>query len=359
MIASGHNSQFRVFVVDDSAFMRRAISRMIASDPELQVVGTAASGTEALAMIPGVDPDVITLDVQMAGIDGLETLRRIMAQFPRPVIMVSSVTEKGAEATLNALALGAFDYVPKRLSSGSLNIHHIQKDLNAKIKAAAQLRWPQDQLAAAKYPPSKTSRPAQAASHPKLAIVAIGVSTGGPKALEEILPLLPRDLRVPILIVQHMPAGFTAPFAERLDQLCALPVRQATDGESLEAGTIYIAPAGFHMRIKRSPEAQSGISLSSGAENQPHVPSVDLMMQSVAMGFHAKSMGIIMTGMGSDGTQGMKAIHDAGGFTVGQDEATCAVYGMPRACAELGILDRIVPLSQIPLEILEALANLR
>ena len=348
------SSPIRVLVVDDSAFMRMAISRMIASDPELRVVGTAAGGIEALAMIPGIDPNVITLDVQMPGIDGLETLRRIMTHFPRPVIMVSAVTEDGATATFDALALGAFDYVPKRLSAGSLNIHHIQQDLTTKIKAAAQSRRARGHLDDGKKAPSTAQRHAHFVSHPNPAIIAIGASTGGPKALEEILPVLPRELPVPILIVQHMPVGFTTPFAERLDKLCKISVQEAIDSEPLRAGMVYIAPAGFHMRIQRSVDARTVISLSDKNEDRPHVPSVDIMMQSVALAFGSESMGIIMTGMGTDGAQGMNAIHRAGGFTVGQDEPTCTVYGMPRACAELGILDRTVPLAQIPLEILEA-----
>jgi two-component system chemotaxis response regulator CheB len=347
-------SRIKVLIVDDSAFMRMALSRMVAYDPGLWVVGTAANGTEALQKIVTLDPDVVTLDVEMPGLDGLETLRCIMAQFPRPVIMVSSATLQQAEITFNALSAGAFDYVPKQLLPGSLDIHHIREDLVAKIKAAAESQHSRDRLGLLRKPPRAAGPPPRKVSHSVPAIIALGVSTGGPKALQEMLPTLPADLPVPILIVQHMPAGFTAPFAERLNNLCAVSICEASHGEVVQPGVVYLAPAGFHMTVNRPSNARMLISLSGKAENQLHVPSVDVMMQSLASTFHSQAMGIIMTGMGSDGAQGMKAIHREGGLTVGQDEPSCAVYGMPRVCAEMGILDRVVPLSQIPHEILQA-----
>jgi two-component system chemotaxis response regulator CheB len=347
------NSPIRVLIVDDSAFMRTAISRMIASDPNISIAGTAGSGIEALQKIPSLDPDVITLDVQMPGLDGLQTLSRIMAEFPRPVIMVSSITSKDAETTFSALAAGAFDYVPKELSSASLNILHLQNDLIAKIKAAAESGLRRDALVIPRKPARAVTIPMREASLSPPAIVAIGVSTGGPKALQEILPLLPPDLMVPILVVQHMPAGFAEPFAKRLDSLCAVSVGEAKHGEILQPGVVYIAPAGMHLTVDRG-SSRTTLCLSDKPENQLHVPSVDVMMHSVASAFRSLAMGIIMTGMGSDGAQGMKAIHREGGLTVGQDEPSCTVYGMPRACAELGILDRVVPLSEIPREILQA-----
>jgi two-component system chemotaxis response regulator CheB len=345
-------AQIRVLIVDDSAFMRIALSRMISVDTDFHVVGTAAGGTEALQKIAALDPDVVTLDVEMPGLGGLETLRRIMSQFPRPVIMVSSVTERDKELTLNALAAGAFDYVPKQLSGMSLDIHHIREGLLAKIRAAAESRRSREHVALKKPPRAELSK--RGDSPPATTIVALGVSTGGPKALQEILPILPGDLPVPILIVQHMPAGFIAPFAQRLNSLCAISVCQASQGDLVRPGVAYLAPSGSHMTVDRSIPARTVIRLSARAENQAHVPSVDVLMQSVATEFRSHAMGVILTGMGSDGTQGMSAIRREGGFTLGQDEATCAVYGMPRACAEAGILDKVVPLSQIPREILQA-----
>jgi two-component system, chemotaxis family, protein-glutamate methylesterase/glutaminase len=344
-------AQVRVLIVDDSAFMRTALCRMISLDPDLVVVGTAASGNEALQKIVPLNPDVITLDVEMPGLNGIETLRRIMAEFPRPVIMVSSLTVENAETTFDALAAGAFDYVPKQLSSASLEILHIREDLICKIKAAAESRRSRNDLDLLRKPP-RAELPQREAPSSAAAIVALGVSTGGPKALEEILPHLPQDLPVPVLIVQHMPVGFTAPFAERLSKLCRAAICEAAHGQAVRPGVVYFAPAGFHMTVSRSSSATL-IWLSDKPEGQ-HVPSADVMMQSVASAFHSEAMGIIMTGMGSDGAQGMKAIHREGGLTVGQDEFSCAVYGMPRVCREMGILDRVVPLSQIPREILRA-----
>ena len=349
-----NKSKIKVLVVDDSAFMRTALSRMIASDPGLRVAGTAASGNEALQKVVILNPDVITLDVQMPGLDGLETLRAIMAQFPRPVIMVSSVTVKDAETTFTALGAGAFDYVPKQLSAASLNILHIRDDLIAKIKVAAESRRSREHFVPPRKPPQAAEAPVGSAPPSTLAIVAVGISTGGPKALQEILPTLPADLAVPILVVQHMPSGFTNPFAHRLNSLCAASVCEASHGENIRPGVIYIAPGGCHMTVERLKNARTAICLSDKPENQLHIPSVDIMMQSVATTFHSHAMGVIMTGMGSDGAHGMDAIHRAGGFTLGQDEPSCAVYGMPRVCAEMGILDRVVPLSRITQEILHA-----
>jgi two-component system chemotaxis response regulator CheB len=347
-------SRIKVLIVDDSAFMRVALSRIIAHDPDFCVVGTAACGTEALQKIVDLDPDVITLDVEMPGLNGLDTLRRIMTECPRPVIMVSSATVESAEITFNALAAGAFDYVPKQLSSTSLDILHIGEDLVAKIKAAAGSWHSRDRLDLLRKPPRAADSPARAASHSTPTIIALGVSTGGPKALQEMLPTLPADLAVPILVVQHMPTGFTAPFAKRLNSLCAVSVCEASHGEVIQPGAVYLAPTGFQMTVDRPSNSRMVISLSIKPENQLHVPSVDVMMRSVASAFHSQAMGIILTGMGTDGAEGMKAIHREGGLTVGQDEASCAVYGMPRVCAEMGILDRVVPLSQISHEILQA-----
>lgn len=302
----------RVLVVDDSAFMRTALSRMIASDSAFEVVGTASSGADALEKISALDPDVVTLDVEMPGLDGLQTLRRIVMQAPRPVIMVSSVTEKEAETTFMALGAGAFDYVPKQLSSTSLDILHIQPDLLAKIRAAASWR----RSHASSFPPRKPPQPAPVAHadrcSPAPEIVVLGTSTGGPKALQEILPQLPRDLPVPVLIVQHMPLGFTAPFAQRLNTLCSIAVREAAHRDRLQPGTVYIAPAGRHMTVERPSNSRAFICLGTRPEDSLHIPSVDITMNAVAETFRNLAMGVIMTGMGSDGALGMAAIHREG-----------------------------------------------
>ena len=342
----------RVLIVDDSAFMRAALTRMIQSEAGFQVVGAASSGADALSKIPALDPEVVTLDVHMPGMDGLQTLRCIMNRFPRPVIMVSAVTEKDAEITFNALSAGAFDYVPKQMSPSSLEIAHIRADLIAKIRAAS--------LAAANNllgrKPPRSAAPARQFSLPVTpAIVAIATSTGGPRALEQILPRFPADFPLPILIVQHMPAGFTRTFAQRLRSLCAIDVHEALSGELVQPGKVCICPAGLHMRVRRpAPAAPAVISLDRDPSNALHIPSADVLMESVAQVYRNRSLGVIMTGMGSDGAHGMQAIYRQGGFTIGQDEATCIVYGMPKACADLGVLSRVVPLLEIPGEILQA-----
>ena len=354
MNACDDNSRLiRILVADDSAFMRTALTRMIESDPILRVSGTAQTGLEALEKITTLQPDVVTLDVEMPGLNGLETLKRIMKEWPCPVIMVSSLTQQGAETTLEALASGAFDYVPKQLSYVSLDIVKIRDDLIAKIKAAAESgkRRPVARVTRAEVTPV-SARTVSVQIPP--AIVALGTSTGGPKALQEILPLLPADLPVGVLIVQHMPPGFTAPFARRLDGLCRVSVREAANEDVIEPGVVYIAPAGQHMTVYRRTPSKVVIRISSCPENTLHRPSVDVTMTSVADVFHGLSMGVIMTGMGADGVLGMQAIKREGGFTVGQDELSCTVYGMPRSCAEAGILQRVVPLLRIPETIMQA-----
>lgn len=353
MSVSCPNSDVRVLVADDSPFMRIALTRLIESDASLHVVGTAQTGLEALEKISRLQPDVVTLDVEMPGLNGLETLKRVMRDSPRPVIMVSSLTQEGADTTLEALQLGAFDYVPKQLSCGSFNIVKVRDDLVNKIKAAARSR-----LYGLGQIRCTDSRAGPVAATPYLgvpSVVAIGTSTGGPKALQEVLPSLPQDLPVGILVVQHIPLGFTGPFAKRLNDLCKVTVHEAEPGMPVERGHVYIAQAGKHMTVRRL-SSEVVLHVSTYPENTLHIPSVDVMMLSVAQTFRSLAMGVIMTGMGADGALGMKAIFQEGGLTVGQDEATCAVYGMPRSCAEMGILKRVVPLPEIPRLILSALA---
>ncbi len=299
------------------------------------------------------DYDLVILDLNLPKLDGVSVLRHL--RLKRPSLPVLVLTQRSrVEDRVQCLDTGADDYVPKQLSSASLDILHIGEDLVAKIKAAAQSRHSQHRLDLLRKPPHAADPPARPVSRTAPAIIALGVSTGGPKALQEMLPTLPADLPVPILIVQHMPAGFTGPFANRLNNLCAVSVREACHGEVIQPGVVYLAPTGFQMTVGRPSDSRAVIYLSIKPENQLHIPSVDVTMGSVASVFHSRAMGIILTGMGADGAQGMKAIHREGGFTVGQDEASCAVYGMPRVCAEMGILDRVVPLSRISHEILQA-----
>lgn len=342
----------RVLVADDSAFMRTAITRMIESDSGLRVAAIAQSGQEALDKAKTLKPDVITLDVEMPGMNGLDTLRHIMKECPTPVIMVSSLAQEGAEVTLEALEIGAFDYVPKQSSFVSLDIVKIREDLISKIKAAAESKKRRPMIAVSRAKPPKRetvlTAPKNAAT-----IVALGTSTGGPKALQEMLPLLPEDLNVPVLIVQHMPPGFTGPFARRLDGMCKINVREAIQEEEIQPGVIYIAPAGQHMTVYRRGTSKVALRLGQTPAGLLHMPSVDVTMNSVAEVFRSLTLGVIMTGMGADGAKGMETIKREGGFNVGQDEASCTVYGMPRSAAEAGVLHRVVPLLQIPEQIMQ------
>jgi two-component system, chemotaxis family, protein-glutamate methylesterase/glutaminase len=347
-------SPIRVLVVDDSAVTRTALTRMIESHDSLAVVGTAVDGVDGLEKISVLQPDVVTLDVEMPRLNGLETLRRIMSETPRPVIMVSSLTREGAETALEALDCGAFDYVSKQLSYASLDIIQVRDELVAKIKAAAESarKKPVRRIGSAH---AKLGLPsARSIGQVAPAIVTIGTSTGGPKALQQVLPMLPADLPVGVVIVQHMPPGFTGPFAHRLNNLCKVTVREAQQNDVVEPGVVYIAPAGQQMTVYRPSALRTAIRLSHQPADALHVPSVDVLMLSVAEVLRSAAMGIILTGMGADGALGMKAILEAGGITVGQDEATCTVYGMPRTCAEWGILQRVVPLDRIPEQILLA-----
>jgi two-component system chemotaxis response regulator CheB len=341
----------RVLVVDDEAGMRAALeAHFLRRDWR---VDTAANAGEALEKFRRVLHPLVVTDIRMPGADGFSVMREARALAPHTAVILLTAFANVPDA-VTAMKGGACDYVPKQLSAASLDIRHIGEDLIAKIKAAAESRRSQHRLDLLRKPPRAANSPARSVSHSTPAIIALGVSTGGPKALQEMLPTLPADLAVPILIVQHMPAGFTAPFATRLNHLCAVSVCEASQGEVIQPGAVYVAPTGFQMTVGRPSNSRTVISLSIKPENQMHIPSVDITMQSVASAFHSQAMGIILTGMGADGAEGMKAIHREGGLTVGQDEASCAVYGMPRVCAEMGILDRVVPLSQISHEILQA-----
>lgn len=349
--AAAAGTLIRVLVADDSAFMRTAITRMVESDPQLKVVGAAHNGVEALELAARLDPDVITLDIEMPRLDGLGVLQRLMEENPKPVIIVSSLSQEGAEATLQALDLGAFDCIPKQLSYASLDIVKIRDHLVAQIKAAAASR-PRRRR--------KTGLPAVpepvAGYHglPRPEVVIIGTSTGGPGALREIIPALPADLPVGVLVVQHMPPGFTGPLARRLDSLSAVTVREGAEGHLVQPGEVVIAPAGSHMTVSRAPNGGQVIHVGEEPAGTLHKPSVDVTMLSAAEAFGARAMGVILTGMGSDGARGMAAIRERGGITVGQDEATSVVYGMPRVCAERGILRRVVPLGAVSAEITAA-----
>jgi two-component system chemotaxis response regulator CheB len=349
----------RVLIADDSAFMRTAIRRLLEADPDIKVVGAAEDGWAAVERCADLDPDVVTLDIEMPRMTGLQALQRIMQDQPRPVIMVSSLTSEGAETTLEALSLGAFDCIPKPMSHASLDIVRIQQDLIAKVKAAFANRGRYAEVVrAAALPHAVTQIPQPVAPLSSLStvpVVAIGCSTGGPAALQQILPSLPANLPAAVLIVQHMPIGFTAPFARRLNSLCQVQVDEAKADQLLEPGLVLIAPAGFHTTLYRKTATRYAVRLSQDRQGKLHMPSVDVMMLSVAEVCRRSAIGVILTGMGADGALGMQALYASGAATIGQDEKSCVVYGMPRACAELRVLGRTAPLRDIAGEVIKAL----
>ncbi|WP_297211668.1 MULTISPECIES: protein-glutamate methylesterase/protein-glutamine glutaminase [Thermodesulfovibrio] len=348
----------KVLIVDDSAFMRKALTSMLQEDPEIKVVGTARDGVEALQMIQDLRPDVVTMDVEMPRMDGITALKEIMSKCPVPVIMVSSLTTEGAKVTLEALDLGAVDFIPKNLSELSVNIVKIKGMLLDKIKTIGRRgivkRKPFVKTAESKIETPKIEVPkARISTERKVGIVSIGTSTGGPKALQEIIPKLPKDFPVPIVVAQHMPPNFTKPFSERLDQLSQLSVKEAEEGETIKPGIVYVAPGRGHMRLKRR-GIETFISISEDKEEFIYRPSVDALMLSVAECFPGRSLGVILTGMGNDGARGCKKIKETGGRVFAQNEETCVVYGMPRAVVEAGLADKIVSLDEMAGEIINA-----
>ncbi len=328
-----------VLVVDDSAFMRKAVSTMLDKDSEIQVVGVARNGEECLQKIRELNPHVVTLDIEMPIMDGLTALRHIMMELPRPVLMVSSLTTEGAEATLKAMDLGALDFIPKKLSKVSLDIVKIEDELRHKVKAVAK-RKPKFSR-----PRKKTKTWSQetmdlAQGHVHREVVGIGVSTGGPPAVQQIVSGLNYDFPSSILIAQHMPATFTRAFAKRLDQCSPLQVKEAEDKEPLEKGLIYVAPGGQHIKLDQQVRRVQ-LEVNPDPENSMYKPSVDVLLSSIAQKMGARCLGVILTGMGSDGLQGSAYLKSKGGRLLAQSDATCVVYGMPRSVVEAGLADQI------------------
>lgn len=340
----------KVLIVDDSAFMRKALTNMLQSDGEIEVVATARNGEEALEKIFKLKPDLVTLDIEMPGMNGLKVLKIVMEQMPVPVLIVSSLSNEGAQITLEALDLGAMDFIPKNLDDVSLNILNIKAELITKIKAIAHKRY-------SLSPPKKTKRTSDILNkkdliHHKVGAVAIGTSTGGPMALQEILTHLPADFPTGIVIVQHMPAAFTGPFAQRLDHLCAIKVKEAEPSDTIQAGLALVAPGSLHMKLVRRKATEVNIELTPYPNNLPHRPSVDVMMASVAKVYPGRCIGVILTGMGHDGQDGILRIKQSKGRTLAQDEESCVVFGMPKAAIEAGAIDKVVPLSDMAGELI-------
>jgi len=359
----------KVVVVDDSAFMRKAISTMLSKDPDIDVVATARDGEEGLEMIRKHNPDVVTLDIEMPRMDGLTALRHIMMEMPRPVLMISSLTNEGAEATLKALELGAVDFIPKQLSKVSLDIVKIEASLIAKVKivASRKLMHSRPRPATAARPtvstPGSASRPAYGAAtssasgsgcgpvvtqngSAKRDVVVIGVSTGGPPAVQKVLSALPANFPASIVIAQHMPQAFTGPFAKRLDGLCQISVKEAEPGDRLKPGQAFIAPGGKHLLLKQL-VSRVDLEISAEPASALYKPSANVLITSAADAVGRRALGVILTGMGNDGMEGIRALKQKGGRALAQSDASCVVYGMPKAIVDAGLSDEVVDIDDM------------
>jgi two-component system, chemotaxis family, protein-glutamate methylesterase/glutaminase len=339
----------RVLVVDDSAFVRKVVRQMLSRSPFVEVVGVARDGDEALELVEQFRPDVVTLDLNMPGSDGLDFLRRQMARRPIPVIVVS-IASTGGEQVMQALDAGAVDVVRKPTALATDQVLEIADDLVAKVKAAAGARVMP--VAAPAPPPAALPVPARAG---KTDVIVIGVSTGGPQALKHLIPRLPADLPVPVAMVLHMPVGYTELFAASLDGVSRLKVAEARDGDPVRPGDALLAPAGYHLSFVRAGDGSVVTRLSLRPLDTPHRPAVDVLFRSAADVYGERTLGVVLTGMGTDGTQGAAWIKAQGGRVLTEAEETCVVYGMPRSVAEAGLSDQVVPLPRMAEAILGAL----
>jgi len=342
--------QYGVLVVDDSALMRRAISKWVESDPQCFVVGLARNGIEAVEKAQRLKPDVITMDVEMPGMDGLTALQQIMQLCPVPVVMLSSYTDSGTIATLEALERGAVDFFLKESLFESASTKYDQ-DYLVRLKAAAKAKV-QGYLEPAKTV-SAPDTSMKRAEPSKIDFIIIGCSTGGPSALQSILPRFTSDFLVPILVVQHMPPGFTKPLADRFNQMCKLQVREAEDGDTIQTGTILVAPAGFQTVLQRRGNGEIKVQIKSQTPLETlYKPSIDVTVASASTVYADKLLAVILTGMGADGLHGCKRVKECGGHVISESEETCIVYGMPKVVHEAGYSDRQSPLPEIYEQIL-------
>ncbi|MEA2083857.1 MAG: chemotaxis response regulator protein-glutamate methylesterase [Thermodesulfobacteriota bacterium] len=359
--------KIKVLVVDDTIFYRKIISDILQTFPEVDVVGTASNGKIALSRIMTLKPDLLTLDIEMPVMDGLQLLREIQKQkLNVECVMLSSKTLKGSEATMQALELGAFDFIPKPdETSAETNKAQIRTSLNnilsafcrrlemkEKLRSKLSLtrKGPVVRPVAALKPSVKGFKRTE-----KSQAIAIGISTGGPNALAGMLPRLPADLGVPILLVQHMPPAFTTSLATSLDKKCALKVKEAENGETVKPNMVYIAPGGMQMKVASSADFKKIIRIIDDPPENNCKPSVDYMFRSVAREFGSKSTCVVMTGMGADGRLGLSVTKAAGAISIAQDEETCVVYGMPKAVVDAGLADVVVPLDSIADEIMKTI----
>jgi two-component system chemotaxis response regulator CheB len=350
---------YKVLVVDDSSFFRGRLKDIINEHPELKVVGVAANGQEAIDLAEKLQPDIISMDYEMPHMDGVSAVRAIMAKRPVPIVMFSSMTYEGARITLDALEAGAVDFIAKNFAEVSRDSAHLKKKLQETLLTFARQAQPRAISSLAKPSPAPAREPARRAPPParkvvdlphpsphrslkgKIKILVIGASTGGPVALSEVIQKLPASFPLPVVIIQHMPENFTRAFAERLNRICAVHVAEATDGARLQAGQVLVAPGGKQLMFDR----RGGVKILPGDERVSYRPSVDIAFASAANVFGAGVLGVVLTGMGADGCDGARLLKEKGAVIWGQDQASCVVYGMPKAVAELA--DEVLPLAQI------------
>lgn len=349
----------RVLVVDDSGFFRRRIVEILDADDRMQVVGTAANGREAIQKVMELKPDVVTMDIEMPVMDGITAVRRIMKLQPTPILMFSSLSYEGAQATLDALEAGALDFLPKRFDEFSQDREEAKRILRARVRhigtrAPAPRPASTASTAARPGPATAPRRPGAAVRRGDYRLVAIGSSTGGPVALQQVLTQLPAGYAVPILLVQHMPASFTPAFAQRLDQQCQVRVKEAEDGELLEKATAYLAPGGRQLGLVDR-GGQVRLRVYDGDASLHYKPSVDMAFSSAAEVFPGKVLSVVMTGMGADGREGARALKKSGSTVWAQDEASCVIYGMPQAVVDAGLADQVLSLTDIGRELAKAL----
>lgn len=348
----------RVLVVDDSSLMRRLITRLLETDKEIKVIGTATDGLDAIDKVKVLRPDAVSMDVEMPKLDGLATLRRVMKEHPVPVIMLSALTTEGARATMEALAAGAVDFVPKPLRSTDIN--RMTQDLATKLKVAARVSMRKvarplliNRVTAPLSMPAPAGNSTPVKGSGKTELVVIGSSTGGPAALQHIVPFLPANLKAAVVIVQHIPAGFSKSMAEHLNRKSQIAVKHAEAGDIIRPGQVLVAPAGYEFTFRNN-GGNKTVSLDKFGQPIPpggFRPSVDVVMHSAAQVYADRVMGVLLTGMGRDGSQGLLSIRQMGGRTIAEHESTCVVYGMPKAAVELGAAEKVVPLPQIAAEI--------
>ncbi len=341
----------RVLIIDDSVVIRQLLKDIFARDGEIEVVGTASDPIEGYEKIVQLKPDVLTLDVEMPRMDGITFLEKLMRSHPMPVVMISTLTREGSEVTLKALELGAVDFIAKPTQSIFTGMAALSHEIASKVKAAARarVRPKQAHVAPLEMPQASLKRTTGANR-----LIAIGASTGGPEAIRQVLQALPSEVP-PIVIVQHMPPVFTRSFAERLDRLCAVRVKEAEDGDTLQPGHAYIAPGDYHLQVARNGSQYRARVVQTEPVNR-HRPSVDALFDSVMEASGSATVAVLLTGMGADGARGLKKLRDAGAHTIAQDEETCVVFGMPREAIQLGGAEFVLPLPRIAHKVVELLA---